>query len=43
MQIDGEGIENLLMNMVEKRTLKIQKFGKTHFQVSLFENELNKL
>ncbi len=40
MQIGGEGIENMLSNMVLKKTLK-HKSEKTSFRASLFENGLN--
>ncbi len=40
MQIGGEGIENMLTNMVLKKTLK-HKSKKTFFCASLFEKGLN--
>jgi hypothetical protein len=39
MQIGGKCIENMLMNMMLKKTLK-HKFKKTSFHASLFENGL---
>jgi hypothetical protein len=40
MRIGEEGIENMLMNMVLKITLK-HKSKNTSFRASLFENGLN--
>jgi hypothetical protein len=43
MQIDGDSIQNILVNMVlEKKTLKRQKFEKICFDASSFGNGLNK-
>ncbi len=42
MQIGGESIENLPMNMIlRKRTLTKHKFEKTKFYASLLGNGLN--
>jgi hypothetical protein len=42
MQISGEYIENMLVNMVLKiKTLKGHRFGKTPFHGFLFENRLH--
>jgi hypothetical protein len=44
MWIDGEGIQNLLVNMeLEKKTLKRHNSKKTPFHVSSLGNGLNKL
>jgi hypothetical protein len=43
MQISGEYIENMLVNMaLKKETLKWHRFGKTPFHGFLFENGQNK-
>jgi hypothetical protein len=43
MQIGGEGVEILLMNMVlEKNTLKKQKLEKTPFHAFLHGNGVNR-
>jgi len=42
MQIAGENIENLFMNMMlDKNKLKNPRFKRTSFHASLFGNELN--
>jgi hypothetical protein len=42
MQIGGGGIQNLLVNMTLNFFLKRQKFKKTPFHVSSFDNRFNK-
>jgi len=42
MQIGGEDVENLFMNiMSDKNKLKNHRFKRTSFHASLFGNELN--
>jgi hypothetical protein len=42
MQIGGEGMENLFVNMVlDRKALKVHKSKKTPFHASLLRNGLN--
>jgi len=42
IQIGGEAIENLFVNMVLRKKLQKNKFKKTQFHASLLGNGLNK-